>query len=140
MIMRWKKNNYTKVLSLPPKHIFLIDALGALLTCIVLSLLLPHFSSEFGVDQSVFHLLAAIVACFFIYSGILHILQPKNWVLFLRIIAAANVMYCLATMLLIILLKSQITLPGVIYFIAEAMIILWLAFFEFEYAKKASQR
>jgi hypothetical protein len=77
------------------KNIFLIDGMGAVLTALLLSQLLARLVPVFGMPSAILYPLAAIAACFAIYSLLCHLLVKKNWKPFLRGIAVANTLYCL---------------------------------------------
>ncbi len=121
---------------IPIKNVFLIDSLGALITASLLIQLLARFYEIFGIPEPTLYLLAYIAIGFSLYSFICHILKPKKWKIYLKIIALANLLYCVLTMSLIGYHHTSITVIGVLYFLGEIVIVTGLSFREFELAKK----
>ncbi len=115
---------------IPPRRLFLIDALGALLSTIMLGAVLTTFEDTFGMPVNHLLWLAGIAAGFALYSFSCFFLLPKKWPVFLRIIAGLNLSYSAFTGILLILLAEQVTLWGFVYFIGEIILVLSLAFWE----------
>ena len=115
------------------KKLFLIDSLGATLTAFMLAFILAKFNGAFGVAQGPLYLLAAFALCFAVYSFLCASLSRQKPV-FLQSIALANIAYCCLTTYLVFT-SPTITLLGCLYFAAEIMIVLALAFFELYFAK-----
>jgi ABC-type Fe3+-siderophore transport system permease subunit len=118
-----------KMLNEQPRRIFLLDGIGALLTALLLTFLLARFQEAFGMPVSVLRILATIAFAFAIYSFICYFAAEK-WRPFLKFIAIANVTYCLVTSILLITNYKQLTVLGLVYFLAEILIILTLAIYE----------
>ena len=51
-----------------PKRVFLLDALGALLTTLLLAGVIAQFEGYFGMPKQIVYLLSTIAFSFFIYS------------------------------------------------------------------------
>lgn len=113
-----------------PKQLFLVDSIGALLTATMLGLVLPMFQEYFGMPVDTLHTLSIVAVCFFLYSLLCYISNPKRWKSFLKIIATANALYCCLTTTLVIYYHAQLTTIGWIYFIQEILIILTLVYIE----------
>ncbi len=118
------------------KKLFLIDGLGALLTALLLSQVLARFESVFGMPREILWGLAGMAGCFAIYSFLCHLFIEENGKPYLKGIAAANTIYCITTLGLVIYLKESLTYLGVAYFIGEIVIILILVRLEFNVAGK----
>jgi hypothetical protein len=118
-------------MKLSAKTLFLIDATGALATALLLSQVLARFESVFGMPGHVLLSLAAIALCFLIYSTTCYFFVDKYPARFLKVIAAANALYCILTLGLMMMHTSTLTMLGYAYFIGEIMIILTLVRFEF---------
>jgi hypothetical protein len=118
------------MISVQPKRIFLIDALGALLSAAMLGLVLTRFESNFGMPVKTLHLLALIPIFYFIYSFFCFVKTPRHWRKYLRGIAIANLIYCLLTIGTVFSHFGQLTLLGIAYFVGEMAIIIALAMFE----------
>jgi len=117
-----------------PQQLFLIDALGAVLSALLLGLVLPLVETFIGVPSQVLYYLAAAALCFAVYSFSCYFLFPKNWSVFMRGIAVINLAYCCVTLGFVIFLHQQITLLGLLYFIGEIIIIVTLAILELKTA------
>lgn len=115
-----------------PHFIFLVDGTGALLSAILLTVLtLFPFS---GMPSNTLLALIAVAALFAIYSFSCRLRRPSNWRTPLRIIAVANLCYCCLTIAMVITWFDQLTLPGLLYFSAEVLVILFLSVFELHLA------
>ncbi|WP_340105326.1 hypothetical protein [Rhodohalobacter sp. 8-1] len=112
------------------KSLFLIDAAGACTTALLLSQVLARYESVFGIPVHILYILTAIAICFAIYSSSCYLLVEKNKATFLKVIAAANLLYCILTLGLIILYVITLTWIGIAYFIGEIMVILTLVWLE----------
>ena len=123
----WNKNQ--KYL-LNPRKLFLADSLGALLTAFMLGFVLTQFESIFGMPQKILYKLAFIAGIFCVYSFLCFLLNSENWRFYMKIIAAANLIYCCITMALVIFLHETITLLGVIYFVLEVIVVVILSVIE----------
>jgi hypothetical protein len=115
-----------------PKLIFLIDGFGAILSVFLLGVILVKLEILIGMPSQTLYLLASIAGFFSAYSFICAFRITKNWRIFLRIIASANLSYCVLTSSLLFYHRSELTTLGVIYFLLEIFIIAGLAIFEFK--------
>jgi hypothetical protein len=117
-------------LSANPKLLFLVDSFGAVLTAICLGVVLPIFHELIGLPEPTLYLLA-ILACFYgSFSVFSYFFLSRQIKLCLRIIGAANLFYCCLVISLIIFLFKSVTIPGLIYFSIEVVIIAVLAITE----------
>lgn len=119
--------NSNLILNLPPKKVFLIDGIGALITACLLALVLSRFVSFFGMPQQILYALATIAIVLAICSFTCHFINPSAWRPYLRFIAIANILYCIITVGLIIFYREKLTLMGYAYFAGEITIIMSLA-------------
>ena len=119
-----------------PKTLFLIDGLGALLTAFLTGVILRKFEDNFGMPQKHLIILSILACIFAVYSMSCYFFVGKNWRLFLKIIAVSNLMYCVLTAYLIIVLYQQLTILGIIYFIGEILIIIGLVYIELSVSLK----
>jgi len=129
-----KKPLLQRIYNMQPRYIFLIDALGALMTASILGLVLPLVNDLFLLDIQIFYLLAAYVVLLFFYSFSVYLIKPSNWVPLLRLIAIANAAYCFFTFAIIFIVSPTISTLGMIYFIGEAGLILGIAYTEWTFA------
>jgi type III secretory pathway component EscS len=120
-----------------PKLLFLIDSCGALLTAFLVGMVLPRFQSLFGMQTETLTYLALIALVFAVYSFACYFFAGKRWRMLMRIIASANLLYCVLTLLLVCLFHKQVTLLGFVYFGGEMVIVAGLAFIELRTASQA---
>jgi hypothetical protein len=113
-----------------PKILFLIDAIGALTSAVLLFFVLRHFNEIIGLPQSTLSVLSAFAAVFFLYSATCAIWLKAHFFPFLYLIATANLLYVVLTLSLLGLYWSEVTHLGLIYFFGEIALISGLAFLE----------
>ena len=121
--------------NISPGTLFLVDALGALFSAIMLGILLARFEEFFGVPENLLYILAAIAFAFFLNSLSCFLFNRKNWQPWMRGIAVANALYCVLTAILLVVLHEAITVWGLLYFLVEMLIVLVLARMEWIFAK-----
>ncbi|SNT28287.1 hypothetical protein SAMN05421640_3163 [Ekhidna lutea] len=119
--------NNSKLVANPLRKLFLIDSIGAILSAILLGYVLVEFQSLIGMPEDILKVLAGIASLFFLYSISCFLVNPMNAETRLRTIAIANLLYCLATLILIIIYFDQLTLLGLSYFLLEIIIIVAIA-------------
>ncbi len=100
-----------------PKNIFLIDAIGALASAIMLGIILPLLNHFIEMPNSILRYLSLIAFFFALNSFICYWEFPKKWRILLRIIASLNLLYALFTLSLLIYLYERLTLLDFLYFI-----------------------
>lgn len=119
-----------------PKSLILFDGFGALLSAFLLGVILIKFEHLFGMPPKALYVLA-ILPCFFaVYDFACYFLAKKNWSLFIKIIAALNLLYCCISIGYVFYHFQKLTILGHLYFVGELIIVLVLVFIEF---KTASQ-
>ena len=118
-----------------PEKLFKLDAFGATLSAIFLSLVLPNYHDLIGLNVDYLYFLATIPIGFLLYD--LFCLYTKKTELkkYLTYIAVANSFYCLLTFSIIYQSRATVTILGWIYFVLEIFIILSLVFFQFTASK-----
>jgi len=127
---------FQKILpKLIPGNLFLIDSIGALIPSILLLYVLPHFEKVIGVPLNVLILLGSVAIVLFIYSFLCFYFLPQNWCVFMKIVAIANLLYCLLTAYLVAYLFEKLTALGITYFVCEICLIALLAFLELSVSK-----
>ncbi|MEM7549511.1 MAG: hypothetical protein AAF363_07550 [Bacteroidota bacterium] len=118
------------------RKIFSIDALGALITFIMLSLVLARYESVFGMPEDMLNVLAGVAAGFAFYSSACFFLVKSNWLPYLMVIATANCLYSLTTLVLVIHFYQSLTVLGIAYFMGEIILVVSLAVLEFRMCRK----
>jgi hypothetical protein len=138
-----KPNNnpiWQAIFAWSPRRVFLTDALGALLTTALLAGVLVPLRAYLGLDAATLYGLAALVSLLFVYSLTIFWVRPRRWVPFLRGIALANASYCFITLSILALRHAAITPLGYVYFIGEALLIAAIAWTEWTYATRFTDR
>lgn len=113
-----------------PRYIFLMDGMGAILSAVLLALVLPFFVDLLGMPLETLFILSILPLGYAIYSLLCYLLDPFQWKFYLRVIALANFLYCLVTMVYLVLNLEQTTVFGELYFVLEMIIVASLATFE----------
>lgn len=114
------------------KNIFLIDAIGALMSCLSLGFLLPYLKTGFPADKAV--TLALWAGLLFVFSTSCFFLVKKNKSSWLKVVIAANLLYCVFTLFTVLSLSSQMKALGLAYFAVEVILILTLVHIEYKVA------
>ncbi len=122
-------------LTFNPKNLFLIDSIGAFLSATFLFAILSFFEKKFGLPKKTLYLLFGIAGIFSIYSMCCFVFIGKQWRAFLRTISIANLLYCLLTIIFLVITHNSVTLLGLLYFILETIIISSLAYIELRTAQ-----
>lgn len=117
------------------KRLFLIDAIGASISTIILGLVFLKFHAFFGLPKNIFLLLAIIPFWFSIFSFTCYFKKVKQLKVKLKGIAFANLSYCLLTISLGIFYYESITIFGITYFLVETIIVTILSVYELKTAR-----
>ena len=113
-----------------PRTLFLVDGIGAFITAFLLLAILRTFNEYVGMPRMALTSLSIIAAVFCLYSISCYFLLNDNWQPFLKAISVANLLYCCLTSGLVIYYYNSLTILGVIYFLAEIIIIVVLVYVE----------
>ncbi len=124
------KSALIKNLRSNPKRMFLVDALGAILTAFMLGVVFVNYQGHIGMPTSILIKLSLLACIFAVYSFTCSSKSFKNWKVFLRIIAFANLGYCFTTITLLYINYQSLSLFGLIYFISLIIIIAGLVYIE----------
>ncbi len=122
-----------------PKTIFIIDSIGAFLSSFCLFIISRFYSNYIGIDSSKLILLTILPNIYCIYSACCYLLVKQKFKLFIRVIAIANLLYCLITMFIIGFHYDHLTILGFTYFILEIFIIAFLVNVEFKISNILNQ-
>ncbi len=122
-------NKHLTKLTSNPKAVFLLDGAGAILSAILLSVI-AKFNTVVGMPQNTLLALVAAACMFAAYSLSCYFFSGKNWRPFLTGIAAANTVYSILTISLLFYYHQQITVPGIVYFVNEVIVLCVLVFIE----------
>jgi hypothetical protein len=123
-----------KKATINPKTLFLIDGMGALLSALLLGVILVEFESLFGMPPKILYFLSSIAVIFALYDFVNYARFKENRVLYLRIMAILNLLYCCLTAALVIYYRQELTYWGKLYFLIEMGVVIVLAVIEFKTA------
>lgn len=125
-------------MKLTAKQLFLVDGLGALLSAFFLGVILVQFETYFGMPAKVLYVLSALAGVYALYSLSCYFFLNTTWGPYLRIIAAANLLHCGLTIVLLVRHFDQIEPLGWLYFLGEIGIVSFLAIEEWKTSAKAT--
>lgn len=133
-------NKLINYLSEKRKTLFLIDSLGAFSTAFFLFVIMRQLNEYFGMPKIVLTYLSAIACCFCIYSTICFIFIKGYAVPFIRIIAVANLLYCILIIGLLIKYFPLLTIVGRVYFVIEIIVIYMLGYVELSVVARSKEK
>lgn len=116
-----------------PDKVFQIDGIGAAISALLLMLVIAQFEFFFGFPVNVAKWLSVLPFAYSVFSLTCHWCKPKSSI-YLKIIVAANILYCIITIGLVVYFFNKITIFGILYFLIEKMIVIPLAFWEWKLA------
>ena len=117
------------------KTIFLVDACGALVSAIIIGLVLPRVVSLIGLPIPTLQILAAIALTSAAYSFSCYWILPPARRLLATIIIG-NLLYCVLTASILVTRFDEMTMWGILYFVAEILIIFSLVAVELNVFRK----
>lgn len=122
-----------------PKKIFLMDALGAAVSAILLGVVLVKLERVFGIPESTLYFLAAFPILFILYDLFCLTKNKNDLGPFLKLIAVVNITYCCLSIGMTIYHLNTITIFGYLYILIEVIITFTLAVFEYKVASKLTE-
>ncbi len=114
-------------MSINDKNIFFVDGIGATISAAMLGIALPTFHDWVGMPIHTLYLLSFCAAIYAIYSLTCYRLVRHRETIWLRAIILANLFYCGLTVLLVSWHWDEMKILGLIYFILEVILILFIA-------------
>lgn len=130
-------NTFLKTLISKSRTVFLLDGIGAALTAILIIAVLKPWNEYFGMPKRYLLILSIFAFGLALYSFSCYQFLKKNPRKFLQLLIFFNLLYIIFTFGLVINFYSQLTLLGLLYFIAEILIISSLVFIEIKIVKQA---
>ncbi len=118
----------------------LLDGIGAMISTILLGVVLVILEQYIGMPREVLYPLAGVALVFAAYSFGCYLFVQIISSTHIRIIACANLAYCVITVYLVVDLFDQLTTLGVVYFIGEMVVIIGLAVLELKTAIKVANQ
>ena len=125
-----------------PKSLFLLDGIGALSSAVLLGVVLVEFETIFGMPKQALYVLALLPCVFLLYDFWCYFRGARNWNLYIKAIAIANLLYCFLSIDMVAYHFEELATLGLIYFAIELLILLLLIRIELNVAlqkKKAEQ-
>jgi predicted membrane-bound spermidine synthase len=115
-----------------PQKLFLADGLGAVLTALLLAFVLAPFENIFGMPSNIIYILAAVACVLIIYSFSCYFIKPKNPKPYIQIVALANFLYCITTIILSLNYYNHLTIWGSLYFGGELLVLALIIYIEIQ--------
>jgi hypothetical protein len=118
------------------RKLFLLDASGALISCLLIGFLqIPHVE-VFGIPPSAFRILLILAIGLMLFSSLCYFfLNTAQLKSFLRKLAWMNTSYLFITLFFIIQYSHQIRMTGWIYYSLEVMVMSLLIVVEYRYSR-----
>jgi hypothetical protein len=121
---------FPQMLIKKPHTILLIDALGAVLTSVLLISLVPLLTPNWT-NSSEFYPILPLFAGIMALNSLIGFLFFKNkWTFYLQIVASLNCIYCLISIIILINSHHTISQLAILYFIVEIFIVVSLVYAE----------
>lgn len=117
------------------KKLFRIDLLGAIISVLFLGWILVRYNDLIGMPVNVLYILAAFAMAFAIYDTVCLMTLKEKWKPYLRVIAITNLLYALLSTILMYFHYKGLTKLGVIYFVAEILILIVISAIEIKASK-----
>tara|TARA_B100000745_G_scaffold290434_1_gene229365 strand:+ start:216 stop:626 length:411 start_codon:yes stop_codon:yes gene_type:complete len=114
-----------------PKKIFLVDAIGALITAIFMLYILSPLQAHIGMPLQIITGFGIAALGLFAYSIFCHLQIKTLWRPFLFGVIALNSTYVVVSIILVLMYINDLTTLGIIYFIIEILIIIGLITIEY---------
>ncbi len=125
--------------SIDPRRLLQIDAVGALVSAVMLGGVLPIFSESLGLPVPVLYFLAAFPVAFLLYNAQTLLRPSASLRVGLRVIAVANASYVVVSIGALLMHLDQLRLLGWAYFPGEIAIVATLAVVEWRVAEGMPQ-
>jgi hypothetical protein len=123
-----------------PKNVFLIDGAGAFLSALLLWCLIAPFESFFGFPGDIAKSLAVLPVMYAVYSLCCQVFVKSEQTIFIKIIIAANLLYCILSLVLVVFYFDRITIFGLWYFLSEKVIVLALVMREWKIVQQIHKK
>ncbi len=118
------------------RKLFLIDAIGAIISgALLLFLVIPN-SHFFGIPKKELEWLIYPIILFIFYDILLYLIPLKIKIPFLRLIAIFNFIYCLIILYVLFQNIETTSIWGLAYFCGEIIIIGLISYFELTFNAK----
>lgn len=123
MSIQERKTAFLNFLHAQPKNIFLIDGVGAAFSALFLLGILAQFPDYIGLSKNIL-LTLGVIACFLCtYSLACFFFSTGKRPVFLGVTIAANTLYAILTLALLLYFGQMISFLGKYYFISELIVL-----------------
>jgi drug/metabolite transporter (DMT)-like permease len=122
------------------KVVFLLDAIGALLSALFIFIILTYFENQIGIPAKTLIFLFIIAIVLSIFSFCCYLIQNNNLKQNLKVISTANIIYCILTIITLFAYRQVITKLGLVYFIVEIFIIILIVKLELKTINKLNDK
>lgn len=122
------------------KVVFLLDAIGALLSGLFIFIILTYFENQIGIPAKTLIFLIIVAIALSIFSFCCYLFHNKNLKQNLKIISRANILYCILTIFTLFSYRQVITKLGLLYFIFEVFIIILIVKVELKTINKLDDK
>lgn len=119
------------------RALFLTDACGAFITACFLGVVWRNYLDYTGMPKAVLSGLSLLALLLSAYSLSCFLFFTYRRPIFIRIIAAANLLYGSLSLAFLVVYFPRLTTIGRAYFLSELLIISGLAYLEFRVAVKS---
>ena len=134
--MKKKVNHVAMYFAGQPRSLFVVDAIGALSTSLLVLLVLRTFNAYIGMTKPTLTLLGGLALCLLAYSTLCALLLRGSWIPFIYVIITGNLTYCIITIGVILLNYETVTTLGLLYFALEIALVFFLVSLEYVTARK----
>ena len=118
------------------RNVLALDGFGAFWTSLMLGFVLMRFQPPFKMPETILVTLSGIAMCFAVVSLSIAWFKQKGVWRYLEILAIANSVYAFATLMLLLLFWTEVSVYDKAYFFVESTLLLCLVFWEFKVAGK----
>ena len=125
-------------MQIEPRKMFWLDGLGALVSATSIGLIIANQEEIFGLPKEAAYFLAFIPCLFLLFSWFHYYNFPKVWRPALKMIAVANLCYCILSIGVVFYHFQVLTNLGLAYFILEFIVVLFVVVLELRIVKNGS--
>jgi tryptophan-rich sensory protein len=123
--------NINKLKTIGLKQLFLIDAVGAILSSTIL-FIIGQFEEVFGMPRQFASIMALFAFGLFIYSISSHLFIKANHLPYVGIVIVLNLLYSIISLIIIVTHINSLTNLGLLYFILELIVLTLLIILEYK--------
>lgn len=118
-----------------PKKLFLVDAIGAAISALLLAVVLPLLQPLFGLPPKVLYFLTLWPVLFILFDSLAYQQKFGTVRRNLRTIALCNACYCVLSLATVSWHAASVRPLGWAYIIGEVALVMCVAFIEWKSAK-----